>query len=289
MSNGYTARYRPGGGRLRLGLAFFSGTGGGGTTPRAGAGAGAGGATAQQQQEQQQQEGQPGGVGGEGAGGGGALGAGGGGSGLLLSGTELPVPTEVLEKLQAAFDISEVEHEQLTEGLLLPEEDHGVGGDVGAAAALRARLAHMRAVPAGVCMGACPHYRLLLLLAKRPRHFASDQQFDTWQARQLSVVRHALLALLRHGLGRAELEQLVGLDESPQLQAVEAGLRRLFEGVAAVSAHYKTSDGFPEQAYTTALDTLHDRAMEVYALHDRARALTPLRVRPPPPPQAAAA
>jgi hypothetical protein len=285
VSNGYTARYRPGGGRLRLGLAFFSGTGGGAITPRAGAG----GATAQQQQEQQQ-EGQPGGVGGEGAGGGGAVGAGGVGSGLLLSGAELPVPTEVLEKLQAAFDISEVEHEQLTEGLLLPEhEDHGVAGDVGAAAALRARLAHMRAVPAGVCMGACPHYRLLLLLAKRPRHFASDQQFDTWQARQLSVVRHALLALLRHGLGRGELEQLVGLDESPQLQAVEAGLRRLFEGVAAVSAHYKTSDGFPEEAYTTALDTLHDRAMEVYALHDRAHALTPLRVLPPPPQAAAAA
>jgi hypothetical protein len=79
---------------------------------------------------------------------------------------------------QAAFGISGLDHEQLLQSLALP---------AGASTPLKAelpddlverlavRMVHQRAVPAGTEIRLCPHYRLLLLQAKRPRDFDSDR------------------------------------------------------------------------------------------------------------------
>ena len=134
---------------------------------------------------------------------------------------------EVLERVQAAFGVSEVQHEEIVENLNLPEaQDAGVGNDgmsVEMMAKLQLRMQHRLAVPEGVCIGTCPHYRLLLLQNKRPRDFSSDKVFDEWQARQVGVVVNALLALVRR-MDRTEREGMVEPDESSMLSDVERSL-----------------------------------------------------------------
>jgi hypothetical protein len=58
---------------------------------------------------------------------------------------------------------------------------------------------------------------------KRPRDFNSDNVFDEWQERQVSVVVNALLALVRR-MDRSEREGLVEPHESSMLSDVERSL-----------------------------------------------------------------
>ena len=140
---------------------------------------------------------------------------------------EAGLSIDVLEKMQAAFEISEVQHEEIVENLQLPDDDDaGVsnkGMSVEMTAKLQLRMRHRLAVPEGVCIGTCPHYRLLLLQNKRPRDFSSDNVFDEWQERQVSVVVNALLSLVRR-MDRSEREGLVEPHESSMLSDVERSL-----------------------------------------------------------------
>lgn len=140
---------------------------------------------------------------------------------------EAGLPIDVQEKMQAAFEISEAQHEEIVENLQLPDDDDaGVsnkGMSVEMTAKLQLRMQHRLAVPEGVCIGTCPHYRLLLLQNKRPRDFNSDNVFDEWQERQVSVVVNALLALVRR-MDRSEREGLVEPHESSMLSDVERSL-----------------------------------------------------------------
>lgn len=188
---------------------------------------------------------------------------------------------EVLERIQAAFEISEVQHEEIVENLELPDaRDAGATNDgmsVEMMAKLQLRMQHRLAVPEGVCIGTCPHYRLLLLQNKRPRDFGSDSVFDQWQERQVSVVVNALLALVRR-MDRTEREGMVELNESSMLPDVERSLRQRFNAVIEISHDYKTSAGFPEEEYTACLDALYDYSMDVYSRHDHSYDLAPLQL-----------
>eukprot|EP01043_Picozoa_sp_COSAG02_P012450 COSAG02_NODE_480_length_21469_cov_13.479551_8_plen_534_part_00 len=140
---------------------------------------------------------------------------------------EAGLPIDVQERMQAAFEISEAQHEEIVDNLTLPDaHDAGVGNEgmsVEMTAKLQLRMQHRLAVPQGVCVGTCPHYRLLLLQNKRPRNFNSDTVFDEWQERQVSVVVNALLALVRR-MDRSEREGLVEPHESSMLSDVERSL-----------------------------------------------------------------
>ncbi len=140
---------------------------------------------------------------------------------------EAGLPIDVQERMQVAFEISEAQHEEIVENLTLPDaHDAGVrneGMSVEMTAKLQLRMQHRLAVPQGVCVGTCPHYRLLLLQNKRPRDFNSDTVFDEWQERQVSVVVNALLALVRR-MDRSEREGLVEPRESSMLSDVERSL-----------------------------------------------------------------
>lgn len=137
------------------------------------------------------------------------------------------LPVDVQEKMQAAFEISEAQHEEMIDNLKLPDaDDAGAihdGMSVEMTAKLQLRMQQRQAVPEGVCIGTCPHYRLLLLQSKRPKDFNSDKVFDEWQERQVSVVVNALLALVRR-MDRSEREGLVELHESSMLSDVEESL-----------------------------------------------------------------
>ena len=191
------------------------------------------------------------------------------------------LPEEALEQLQATFEISELQHEEMLRNLhlslLMSPPPVGKKMSVEAMAALQNRMDHRRAVPNGVCMGTCPHYRLLLLQAKRPRDFGSDKAFDEWQERQVAIVANSLLILVRR-LANAEREAMVGLNESSRLHDVTKALASRFLRVIEISHNYKTSAGFPEQEYADCLDQLYDYAMDIYAKHDRSCQMSPLHV-----------
>ena len=188
---------------------------------------------------------------------------------------------EVLERIQAAFMVSEVQHDEIVASLTLSDASSADAAhdsiSVEMMAKLQLRLQHRLAAPPGVCIGTCPHYRLLLLQDKRPRDFSSDRVFDEWQERQVCVVVNALLALVQR-MDNSEREGMVELNESSLLPDVMQSLKDRFKAVIEISHDYQTSAGFPEEEYTQCLDELYDYSMDIYGRHDRSYGLASLRL-----------
>lgn len=186
--------------------------------------------------------------------------------------------TAALAAVRAAFSISDMEHDEILGSMTLPEEAttplrQRMADDM--LEKLNVRLAHQRAVPAGVQIRMCPHYRLLLLQNKRPRDFVSDRFFEEWQRRQLAVVVESLLQLVRQ-LGTSEREALCGPTEPSRLTDVERGIREQFAELIEISSSFKVSTGFPEVEYTACLDRLYDRATKIYKQYGLTFGLEPL-------------